>query len=97
MVGRARVALIALGIAAILFLFVFPTRAYLAQRRQVSAARHDLDVLRKQNAQLEAEAERLQMPDEIERLAREYFNMVLPGEQAYKVLPAPAETPTTVP
>jgi cell division protein FtsB len=95
--SRARIALIALGVAAILFLFVFPTRAYLAQRRQVSVARHDVDVLRKQNEQLETEAERLQTPDEIKRLAREYFNMVYPGEQPYKVLPSPSETPTTAP
>ncbi len=96
-VNRARIALAALGLAAILFLFVFPTRAYLAQRRQVSAAQQDVDALRKQNQQLEAEAEKLQTPDEIKRLARQYFNMVLPGEQPFKVLPKPTETPTTAP
>src|SRR2546423_1490157 len=44
--SRGRVALIALGVAAILFVFVFPTRSYLAQRRQVSAAAHDVALLR---------------------------------------------------
>jgi hypothetical protein len=44
--GRARVALIALGIVAVLFLFVFPTRSYLDQRRQVGAAQHDVNVLK---------------------------------------------------
>jgi cell division protein FtsB len=95
--NRARIALVALGVAAILFLFVFPTRAYLAQRRQVAAARHDVNVLRDQNKQLESEAEKLQTPEEIKRLARQYFNMVFPGEQPYKVLPAPPETPTSAP
>jgi hypothetical protein len=33
--SRGRVALIALGIVAILFVFVFPTRSYLDQRREV--------------------------------------------------------------
>jgi len=95
--SRGRVALIALGLAAILFLFVFPTRSYLAQRRQVGAAEHDVAVLRKQNTKLQAEAQRLQSPDEVERVAREQFNMVFPGEQVYKVMPAPASTTTTVP
>ena len=93
--GRARIAFIALGVAAILFLFVFPTRSYLAQRHQVSAARHDVDVLKQQNAKLEAEANRLKSPEEIERMARQQFNMVFPGEQVYKVKPAPAPTTTT--
>jgi cell division protein FtsL len=95
--SRGRVALIALGLAAILFLFVFPTRSYLAQRRQVGAAEHDVAVLRQQNTKLQAEAQRLQSPDEVERIAREQFNMVFPGEQVYKVMPAPASTTTTIP
>ncbi len=96
--SRGRVALIALGVAAILFVFVFPTRSYLAQRRQVGAAAHDVAVLREQNKKLQIAAERLQSPEEIERVAREQFNMVNPGEQVYKVLPAPAaSTTTTVP
>ena len=33
------------------------------------------------------EARQLQTPSEIERLARAQFNMVLPGEQAYNVVP----------
>ncbi len=93
--SRGRVALIALGLAAILFVFVFPTRSYLAQRRQVSTAAHDVAVLREQNKKLQIAAEGLQSPDETERIAREQFNMVFPGEQVYKVLPAPAATTTT--
>lgn len=94
--GRARVALIALALAAILFVFVFPTRSYLAQRRQVADAEQAVHVLREQNGKLEAEAQRLQTPGAIERMAREQFHMVYPGEQAYNVLPAAATT-TTVP
>ncbi len=77
---------------------MFPTRSYLAQRRQVGAAANDVSVLRQQNEKLQAEAQRLQSPDEIERVAREQFNMVFPGEQVYKVMPAPeASTTTTIP
>jgi len=96
--SRGRIALLALGVAAILFVFVFPTQSYLAQRRQVSAAAHDVAVLREQNRRLQVADGQLQSPDEIQRIARQQFNMVFPGEQVYKVLPAPeASTTTTVP
>jgi cell division protein FtsL len=98
--GRpATIALCALALVAILFLFVFPTRSYLAQRSDVGRARRDVAVLREQNERLEKEARRLQARSEIERIAREQFHMVFPNEQAYTVIPAPdpATTTTTVP
>jgi cell division protein FtsB len=89
--GRpATMALVALGFVAILFLFVFPTRSYLSQRRDISSAQHDVTVLRQQNEKLAQQARRLQSPSEIERLAREQFHYVHPGEKAYTIIPAPA-------
>ena len=65
-------------------------------RRRTSTSASDtaeaeerLDVLRDQNAAYEARIERLQTVEEIERLAREQYNLVFPGEEAYAVLPAP--------
>ena len=72
---------------AILFLFVFPTRSFLAQRGAVNDARHDVQVMHEQNERLAAEAKRLQTPAEIERMAREQYHYVYPGEQAYSVDP----------
>jgi cell division protein FtsB len=97
--SRAQVALAALAFVAVLFLFVFPTRAYLSQRRDVSAARHDVEVLRDQNKNLQSEALRLSSRAEIEQLARRHFHMVYPGEEVFNVLPAPVPgaTTTTVP
>jgi cell division protein FtsB len=91
-----RIAVASLAVIAIMFLFVFPTRSYLAQQRQVRAARHALEVLKEQNKELTREARQLETPSEIERLARAQFNMVLPGEQAYNIVP-PAKTPATTP
>ena len=91
-----RIAVASLAVVAIMFLFVFPTRSYLAQQRQVSSARQAVAALKVQNEQLAEQAKRLQTPSEIERLAREQFNMVLPGEQAYTVLSS-KPTPTSVP
>src|SRR5690349_16668295 len=89
--GRpATMALVALAFVAILFLFVFPTRSYLAQRRDISSAQHDVTVLRQQNEKLAQEARRLQSTPEIERLARDQFHYVFPGEKAYTIIPAPA-------
>ncbi len=93
--ARVRLALAALALVAILFVFVFPTRSYLAQRRQVSSAQHDVNVLREQNDKLAALAAQLQTPAEIERMAREQFHLVFPGEQVYDIVPgAPAQTAT---
>src|SRR5690349_19296187 len=70
----ARIAVASLVFVAMMFVFVFPTRSYLAQQRQVRDARHSVAVLKAQNAQLATEAQRLQTPSEIERLARAQFN-----------------------
>ncbi|MFN8034382.1 MAG: septum formation initiator family protein [Acidimicrobiia bacterium] len=80
----------------VLFLFVFPTRAYLAQRRETNAVREQLQVLEQQNASLAKEAKRLRSSAEIERIARDRYNLVKPGEKAYAIIPqepAPAATP----
>jgi hypothetical protein len=68
---------------------VFPTSTYLDQRSDTAEAEERLAVLREQNDAYEEQAERLQTPEEIERLAREQYNLVRPGEEAYAVLPAP--------
>jgi cell division protein FtsB len=94
--GPARAALIALVVVAILFLFVFPFRSFLARRAAVDDARRDLKVVQEQNEKLQREAERLTTKEEIERLARQEYHYVYPGERAYAVVPAP-ETTTTAP
>jgi len=98
---QTRIAVASLALVAMMFLFVFPTRSYLAQKRQVGRAAHAVKVLEAQNAVLAQEAKRLKTPSEIERLAREQFNLIRPGEQAYNVVEAPASpsvtTTTTVP
>ena len=99
-IARARLALGALAVVAILFVFVFPTRSYLAQRRQVQDEQHKVDVLREQNDKLQAEAIRLQSRAVQEQMAREDFHRVYPGEQVYDIVPGvtpSATSSTTVP
>jgi cell division protein FtsB len=98
-VRRAAWSLIALvALVAVLFLGVFPTRTYVAQRRGLAAAHQRADVLAAQNRELAARKQKLETDAEIERIAREQYNLVRPGEEAYAILPAPqASPPTTTP
>jgi cell division protein FtsB len=77
------------ALCAVLAFAVFPTSTFLDQRADTSEAEERLAVLRTQNDAYEARIERLQTVEEIERLAREQYNLVFPGEEAYAVLPAP--------
>jgi cell division protein FtsB len=93
----ARIALLTVFSIAFLFVFVFPTSSYLSQARQVSRAQHDLAILKAQNRTLANEAAKLQTTAEIERIARERYNMALPGERLFSIVPTPPTTtaPTT--
>jgi cell division protein FtsB len=73
----------------ILFIGVYPTRTYLSQRAALSKAQHQLTVLQDENAKLDQQATNLNTDSEIETLAREKYNLVRPGEEAYAILPAP--------
>lgn len=99
--GRRRhrvVAALAVSIVAVgvLFFGVFPTRAYLDQRRDIASAESQLAALDATNAELAARVDALRTDAEVERLAREQYNLVFPGEEAYALLPAP-EPPLPVP
>lgn len=85
-------------IVGMLFLFVFPTKTYFAQRTSLSGAQNRVEILSEQNRELAARVKKLNTDAEIERLAREQYNLVKPGEEAYAILPAPTPvTPTTAP
>ena len=77
------------ALCGVLAFAVFPTSTYLDQRSATTEAEERLAVLRDQNDAYEARIERLRTVEEIERLAREQYNLVFPGEEAYAVLPAP--------
>jgi cell division protein FtsB len=78
--------------AGLLLLLVLPTRAWLAQRSDIASAQQKLAVIENENAKLETRLKALQTPDEIERVAREQYNLAGQGEQVFSVLPPPALT-----
>ena len=73
----------------VLFVAVFPTRTWLAQRQELVATGQKVAVLSAQNAEMAARVKRLNTDTEIERLARQDYNLVRPGEEAYAILPSP--------
>jgi cell division protein FtsB len=84
------------ALVGVLFTAVYPSRTYLGQRASLNRAQHQLDVLRTENGRLDEQIQRLDTDAEIERLAREQYNLVRPGEEAYAILPA-APPPIDVP
>jgi cell division protein FtsB len=76
-------------VVAVLGIGVFPTRAYLAQRSDIAAAAEELHALDEANDALTERVEALGTDAEVERIAREQYNLVFPGEEAYALLPAP--------
>jgi len=86
-----------LGLVGVLMLAVFPARALVAQhdeRRQVAARIKTLDA---RNQTLQGQQASLWTDAEIERLAREQYNLVRPNEEVFNILPAPAPPAVATP
>ena len=66
---------------------VLPIQQYLERENQVVGAQERLDALRDENLRLEEDAAALLTDQEIERIAREQYGYVRPGETGYVVIP----------
>lgn len=84
--------MLGLAVVAALFAFVYPTRTFLDQRREIRAAERQLEVLERTTRALERDNERLGRDAEVERRAREDYGLVRPGETPYVLVPAPPTT-----
>jgi len=82
-----------LALVGLLFAFVYPIRTYLAQRGQISSAQAHLDQLQRETNQVEAQSRQLQGDAAVERIARQEYGLVRPGETPYVLVPAAAATP----
>lgn len=67
---------------------VFPLRQILLTREQVDQSRARYDALVEENEHLESEIAALQTTTELERIAREEYGLVSPGEVGYVVVPS---------
>jgi cell division protein FtsB len=64
----------------LMFLGVIPLRSYQTQRHDLASNRQRLTMLKDRNARLEERTRLLQTDTEIERVARQQFGMVKPGQ-----------------
>jgi Septum formation initiator len=71
-------------------LLIVPSRAWMNQRREYAALQQKLEAVDAANAALEAKIDALQRPEEIERIARDRYNLVKAGDQVLAILPDPA-------
>ncbi len=94
---RVGVAVAALALVGVLFLAVFPTQAYLAQRRDRDQLAAQVATLAATNEALRQRAAELGSDEEIERLARLHYHLVRPGEEAYVILPDGTPPATSAP
>jgi len=88
---------VVLTLAGMVFVFFLPARTLVQQRADLAAAETRIRVLSTQSAKLSSQVGRLHSQAEIERLAREQYGLVMPGEEAYAILPAPQAPPPPAP
>ncbi len=68
---------------------LLPARTWMAQRESIADTQSQLDELDTEVAKLEVQLQLLETDAEVERVARENFDYVYPGEESYRILPAP--------
>lgn len=84
-------------IAAVVFLFVFPTAQWRDQRRQIDETGRQSAELARQITALEERIVDLQDPATVERIARERLGYARPDEESYRLQPPPLEAATFPP
>jgi len=81
---------LALGLLALvgaLYLFVYPARTYLQQRREIASLQKTISVLSSATGKLHTKYVHLEQPWYIKQVARSEYGLVEPGQVAYSVLP----------
>lgn len=92
---RAWLLVACMALVGVLFLAAYPARAYLAQNDKRVQMATQVRAMEAENRRLESEAQKLQTDAEIERLARQDYNLVKPGEEVYAVIPSSTTTTVT--
>lgn len=82
-----------LALAGVLVLAAFPARAYRDQLHQRKELASRIEMLANENQRLADQAAVLKSDEVIERLARERYQLVKPGEEAFSILPLPEAEP----
>jgi cell division protein FtsB len=88
--------ILAISILVVAYLVAVPARNYVSQRAETAEANQGLATLQAEIDELETRSSALEDPAEAQRLAREEYHYVYPGEEAFVVLPA-APPPLPIP
>ena len=83
--GRALALLVVIG--ALLVAAMYPLRAYLNERSQITGLQQQVSDLERKNAEYDHRIALLHDPSYLERLARECLGMIKPGEIGFVVVP----------
>ena len=95
---RARLAFVGAIVASAIVIFAwFPAGSLLSQRSNLQGTESEINALHAQDAALAQENKNLSDSGEIGRIAREQYELVSPGQQAYEVLPPSGATSTGTP
>ena len=95
---RARVVVLGAVVVCAVVLFAwFPATSLLSQRSDLASTQSQLSTLHSQDAALAQEKKNLSDAGEIGRIAREQYQLVSPGQQAYQVLPPTGSAPSGAP
>ena len=95
---RARLGLVGAFVASAIVIFAwFPAGSLLSQRSSLHGTEAELNALHAQDAALAQENKNLSDAGEIGRIAREQYQLVSPGQQAYEVLPPSGATAAGTP
>lgn len=87
--------LLAVGLAGVVLLFVFPARTLLAQERSLHSTAAAIRALNQENRALAARSKALAEPAQIEQIAHSQYGLVLPGQKSYAILPVSSGTNAT--
>ena len=87
----------AVVVSAVVLFAWFPAGSLLSQRSNLADTEAQLAALHKQDAALAQEKKNLSDAGEIGRIAREQYQLVSPGQQAYEVLPPSGATAAGTP
>jgi cell division protein FtsB len=88
--------LVVITVVATMFIYVYPIRGYYSQKSIEQEERQRLEVLQEANEKILEQRRDLSTDEEIERIAREQYHLIKPGEEAY-IVSGQATTTTTAP
>ncbi len=91
------IAVLLLVALAITLAGIFPFRQMIAQQRRVDNTEAKLEALLTENTRLEQEKASLESASDLERIAREQYGLVRPGETGYTIDPPDPEPEVVVP